>query len=335
MWLVLAAAAGRGCPLSSQQMALYLSSGGCRVGRGQSLQRLLSMVAGSSGKSTTGGRISHQVNFSRRLSIGNIARQWKNETPPGSLTEIYVYAPDQDPRVWPDPVLGVFAPKDPRCCLPGNLGLDLELQSSATAAPTVFPSVPSPPQTDEERARVEQETAKDRLDKSDLLTSFTRRERQAQALYSANDYLQNTADAEATACQDILEVFPRVEGAAKFHCKLQEAPQLLRSDLGTLFPGRDLRSGNLSVITLAQRTLNDMTGWSEAWRRSGKNWWKYSCRWPRMSAQTYGVKVTGPILLTPRVENLTTPNTPIQHSSRRTNGIDFWDSQLKIWGVAK
>ena len=69
-------------------------------------------------------------------------------------------------------------------------GLDLELQSSATAAPTVFPTVPSPPQTDEERARVEQETAKDRLDKSDLLTSFTRRERQAQALYSANDYLQ-------------------------------------------------------------------------------------------------------------------------------------------------
>lgn len=248
-------------------MALYLRSGGSRVGRGQSLQRLLSMVAGSSGKSTNGGRISHQANFSRRFSIGNIARQWKNETPPGSLTEIYVYAPDQDPRVWPDPVLGVFAPKDPRCCLPGNLGLDLELQSAASsataAAPTVFPSLPSPPQTDEERARVEQETAKDRLDKSDLLTSFTRRERQAQALYSANDYLQNTADAEATACQDILEVFPRVEGAAKFHCKLQEAPQLLRSDLGSLFPGRDLRTGNLSVITLAQRTLNDMTGWSE------------------------------------------------------------------------
>ena len=25
---------------------------------------------------------------------------------------------------------------------------------------------------------------------------------------------------------------------------------------------------------------------ARVWRRSGKNWWKYSCRWPRMSAQS-------------------------------------------------
>ena len=59
-------------------------------------------------------------------------------------------------------------------------GVDLELH----------PPLPAVPQTEEEKARLERETNKDRLDRSDLLTRFTNRERQAQALYSANDYLQ-------------------------------------------------------------------------------------------------------------------------------------------------
>lgn len=183
--------------------------------------------------------------------MGNIASQWKNETPPGSLTELYVYRPE-NPRVWPDPVLGVFSPKDQRCCLPGNLGVDLELD----------PPLPAVPQTEEERARLERETNKDRLDRSDLLTRFTNRERQAQALYSANDYLQNTGDAEEAACRGVLQSFPDIEGMERMECKLQEAPRLLKRDLPALFPGRPEPVRNCSVITLAQKTVNDMTGWS-------------------------------------------------------------------------
>ena len=49
-------------------------------------------------------------------------RHWDNETPPGGLTEVYVYKPDSK-TVWPDDKLGqAFSQIDPRCCLPGNIG---------------------------------------------------------------------------------------------------------------------------------------------------------------------------------------------------------------------
>jgi len=238
MWLVLASSSR--AALGSSQMAIYLTSSRLKH---RNLQFVHTLARSRKG---------HQVNFDRRISLGSIASQWKNETPPGSLTELYVYRPE-NPRVWPDPVLGVFAPKDQRCCLPGNLGVDLELH----------PPLPAVPQTEEEKARLERETNKDRLDRSDLLTRFTNRERQAQALYSANDYLQNTADAEETACNDILLDFPDIDGMDKIECKLREAPRLLKQDMLTLFPGRP-EARNCSVITLAQKTVNDMTGWSAA-----------------------------------------------------------------------
>merc|ERR1712141_751915 len=55
-------------------------------------------------------------------SGGNPLRHWDNETPPGGLTEVYVYKPDSK-TVWPDDKLGqAFSQIDPRCCLPGNIG---------------------------------------------------------------------------------------------------------------------------------------------------------------------------------------------------------------------
>ena len=53
--------------------------------------------------------------------IGSL-RQWHNETPPGGLTEVYVYKPEAK-TVWPDEKLGpVFSHLDARCSLPGNTG---------------------------------------------------------------------------------------------------------------------------------------------------------------------------------------------------------------------
>ena len=78
-----------------------------------------------------------------------------------------------------------------------------------------------------------------------------------------SDLLQNTADAEETACKDILPTFPEIDGMERIECKLQEAPRLLKRELPSLFPGRQF-DRNCSVITLAQKTVNDMTGWSGA-----------------------------------------------------------------------
>ena len=48
----------------------------------------------------------------------------------------------------------------------------------------------------------------------------------------------------------------------RLNCELHEAPSLLKREVSGLFPDRDVISKNLSVITLSQRTTNDMTGWS-------------------------------------------------------------------------
>ena len=36
----------------------------------------------------------------------------------------------------------------------------------------------------------------------------------------------------------------------------------INSDFQDLFPDRDLNNGNLTFITLSQKTVNDMTGWN-------------------------------------------------------------------------
>lgn len=45
-------------------------------------------------------------------------------------------------------------------------------------------------------------------------------------------------------------------------CQALDCPKLLRNDFQSLFPNLDLGKGQLTVITLSQRTENDMTGWS-------------------------------------------------------------------------
>ena len=61
-------------------------------------------------------------------------RQWENETPPGGLTELYVFKQDSK-TVWPDEKLGpAFSNIDPRCTLPGNTGPAEFLTTPANSA---------------------------------------------------------------------------------------------------------------------------------------------------------------------------------------------------------
>ena len=45
-------------------------------------------------------------------------------------------------------------------------------------------------------------------------------------------------------------------------CLVQECPEFLLRGMKELFPGVDLKSKKLSVITLSEKTDNDMTSWS-------------------------------------------------------------------------
>jgi hypothetical protein len=67
------------------------------------------------------------------------------------------------------------------------------------------------------------------------------------------------------ACADLLEELPAANWATDMTCEVHEAPELLRREARSLFPGRDMSAGKpLSVLTLAQRTENDMSTWSDA-----------------------------------------------------------------------
>ena len=47
-------------------------------------------------------------------------------------------------------------------------------------------------------------------------------------------------------------------------CRLHECPRVLHDEFMLLFPGINVELGELRIITLSERTENDMTGWSQS-----------------------------------------------------------------------
>ena len=48
-------------------------------------------------------------------------------------------------------------------------------------------------------------------------------------------------------------------------CSIQECPKFIKKSFFDLFPGGCLKSDDsLTVITVSQQTINDMTSWTEA-----------------------------------------------------------------------
>lgn len=167
--------------------------------------------------------------FSGGLSGG--VRGWKNETPVGSKTEVFVYNPESE-ITWPDPQLGVFSRPDSNFGLPGNIG------------PSLVPH------------RISK-------DQPDILTTATNRENQVHALYNANDYIKYTPGSEPFVCADILPQFPELVGMEDIDVKVHSTPLLLRSQMAGLFPGQNILNGPFTVITMARKTSNDMSEWSD------------------------------------------------------------------------
>lgn len=50
----------------------------------------------------------------------------------------------------------------------------------------------------------------------------------------------------------------------RLECVAQDCPSVLRKDFQDLFPDRNLSKDNFTIITLSQKTENDMTAWNDA-----------------------------------------------------------------------
>ncbi|XP_018422277.1 PREDICTED: methylmalonic aciduria and homocystinuria type D protein, mitochondrial [Nanorana parkeri] len=151
--------------------------------------------------------------------------------------EPYVAAtpPDILPRtVWPDEVMGPFGPQDQRFQLPGNVGFDAHVNGMnaqrIAQVPKNLPDLLSEPAASERHEFV-----------MEPLTYFQGSEisLQQQDVCSAETYFEN----------------------AKVECAMQRCPELLKRDVVSMFP--EVPDNSVIVLTVTQKTVNDMTMWSE------------------------------------------------------------------------
>lgn len=132
---------------------------------------------------------------------------------------------------WPDTRLGPFSPDHHRFPLPGLTGPSAKVKAAAATADVEMPDVLSQPSLEEQRINVLQQY---------IQTSNELAEEAEQAGYMPDE----------PSVHDLLE------------CVAQDCPQLLKKDFQELFPDHNLSSWPLTVLTLSQRTQNDMSGWT-------------------------------------------------------------------------
>ncbi|KAF5890238.1 methylmalonic aciduria and homocystinuria type D protein, mitochondrial, partial [Clarias magur] len=150
--------------------------------------------------------------------------------------QVHVTSPDVGPRtVWPDENMGPFGPQDKRFQLPGNVGFAGQIESWAEQKPN---------------------PAHTRL--PDVLTAPSNSERHEFVLAQFINEFQDSAETSSEPKVDSAEQYfdhSRVE------CAIQSCPELLKKDFALMFP--EAPSSGMMVLTVTQRTENDMTAWSE------------------------------------------------------------------------
>lgn len=125
--------------------------------------------------------------------------------------------------------ISLFGPKDLRVPLPGNVGV----------VPIDFGVTPVAPERPKACDVLSRETNSDRY--HNILAQFL----------SPPEELLNEAFGGVPGPPTILE------------CIAQDCPDLMKKDFQDLFPARNIFGDPLTVITLTQKTDNDMTYWSE------------------------------------------------------------------------
>ncbi|TSM60548.1 Methylmalonic aciduria and homocystinuria type D protein, mitochondrial [Bagarius yarrelli] len=151
---------------------------------------------------------------------------------------INVTPPDMGVRtVWPDETMGPFGPQDKRFQLPGNVGFagQLEVTGEQKSRPvhTTLPDLLAAP-SDSERHEF-------------IVAQFL------------NEFHEN---ADTTSAPYKVDSAEQYFSHSRVECAIQSCPELLRKDFAMMFP--EAPSSGMTVLTVTQRTDNDMTAWSEA-----------------------------------------------------------------------
>ncbi|XP_065148715.2 metabolism of cobalamin associated Db isoform X1 [Paramisgurnus dabryanus] len=143
---------------------------------------------------------------------------------------------DTAPRtVWPDRTMGPFGPQDKRFQLPGNMGFDCHLEGTG-----------------------EQRTAPVHSMMPDVLTAQSGMERHGFVMAQFINELHETE--QTLAAQNVNKVEHYFDHSS-VECAIQSCPALLKKDFESMFP--EAPSDGMMVVTVTQKTQNDMTGWSE------------------------------------------------------------------------
>uniref|UniRef100_A0A3B1ISY1 Metabolism of cobalamin associated Db n=2 Tax=Astyanax mexicanus TaxID=7994 RepID=A0A3B1ISY1_ASTMX len=142
--------------------------------------------------------------------------------------------PDMGPQtVWPDDTMGPFGPQDKRFQLPGNVGFSCHLEGVAQqkSAPThkTVPDVLTAPSSSERHEFI----------LAQFVTDFHEKDEASSSVSSPDHYFDHS----------------------KVECAIQSCPELLKKDFESMFP--EAPSNGMMVVTVTQKTKNDMTAWSE------------------------------------------------------------------------
>ncbi|XP_030642133.1 metabolism of cobalamin associated Db [Chanos chanos] len=137
--------------------------------------------------------------------------------------------------VWPDEAMGPFGPQDQRFQLPGNVGFDCHLKGTAELKTgtnhSTLPDVLTTPSSSERHEFV----------LAQFVSEFHREDdpQSSQRVGKADEYFDKS----------------------NVECAIQPCPELLKNDFQAMFP--EAPSNGMMVVTVTQKTKNDMTGWCE------------------------------------------------------------------------
>ncbi|CAL8342397.1 unnamed protein product [Boreogadus saida] len=149
---------------------------------------------------------------------------------------IAVVPPDMGPRtVWPDESMGPFAPQDQRFQLPGNAGFDCHMEGTAVQKKTpVHSTVP------------------------DVLSAPSNSERHE---FILAQFVGEFCGSDSPVSPQLVNRAEQYFATSNVECAIQSCPDLLKKDFRSMFP--DAPTVGMMVVTVTQKTKNDMTSWSE------------------------------------------------------------------------
>lgn len=136
---------------------------------------------------------------------------------------------------WPDARLGPFALKDPNFPLPGNVGVGPRLQPAAVDSSLQRQTV----------AEALLEIESEDIRKAVVMDCYVKDISEENYMYVEDVSLRQSSGSVGTV-----------------ECSVQECPGFLHQGFMELFPDVGVQMGQLTVVSLSQRTKNDMSAWS-------------------------------------------------------------------------